>query len=117
MIGTPRQNSMKITDSMRITGSSRLAAEREQDAERDRDQAGIDRDEEGQHQPAPFARLDEAQAEAAGEQPDAERRQRRRSAATAQRAPAGQGLPAEQRDADDAGSAPARSTRQRSAGG
>jgi hypothetical protein len=36
-IGTPRQNSMKITEIMRMTGSS-IAPEREQDAERDRDQ-------------------------------------------------------------------------------
>ena len=78
----------------------RLAPEREQDAERDRDQAGIDRDENGEHQPAPFARLDVAQAEAAGEQPDAERRQHdegrdRESAAIGER------LPRQRRDADD----------------
>ena len=117
MIGTPRQNSMNTTEAKRISGRRDRRPSASRMPSGMAISAGIDRDEEGQHQPAPFARLDESQAEA--------RRRAARCRAAAGRPAAAiaelrrRGRPRQDRARRRAPPAarPTRSTRQRSGSG
>ena len=106
---------MKTIETKRMSGRRERRPSASRMPSGHRDQAGVDREEEGQHQPAPFAGLDDFQPETAIEQPDAERRQDDRVAIASSLR---RGSPRHESAAPaNSASSPSRSTRQRSGTG